>query len=161
MTYLKPGDNAPGFSFENQEGKISSLENFKGKKLILYFYPKDNTSGCTAEACNLRDNFQILKDKDFQIIGVSPDNEKSHLNFISKHELPFELISDIDHKILKDYGVWGEKKMFGKVKEGVFRTTFVIDETGKIEKVFKKVQTKDHAQQILNEYQFQIFNNCY
>ncbi len=152
MTYLKPGDNAPGFSFENQEGKISSLENFKGKKLILYFYPKDNTSGCTAEACNLRDNFQILKDKDFEIIGVSPDNEKSHLNFISKHELPFELISDIDHKILKDYGVWGEKKMFGKVKEGVFRTTFVIDETGKIEKVFKKVQTKDHAQQILNEY---------
>jgi peroxiredoxin Q/BCP len=152
MTHLKPGDIAPGFSFENQEGKISSLENFKGKKLILYFYPKDNTSGCTAEACNLRDNFQILRDKDFEIIGVSPDNEKSHLNFISKHELPFELISDIDHKILKDYGVWGEKKMFGKVKEGVFRTTFVIDETGKIEKVFKKVQTKDHAQQILNEY---------
>lgn len=152
MTHLKPGDTAPGFSFKNQEGKISSLENFKNKKLILYFYPKDNTPGCTAEACNLKDNFQILKDKGFEIIGVSPDNDTSHSKFISKYDLPFELIPDTEKKILKTYGVWGEKKMFGKVKEGVFRTTFVIDETGKIEKVFKKVQTKNHAQQILNEF---------
>jgi len=152
MKYLKPGDTAPGFSFENQEGKITSLENFKGNKLILYFYPKDNTPGCTAEACNLRDNFQILKEKGFEIIGVSPDNETSHGKFISKYDLPFKLISDTDKKILKNYGVWGEKKIFGKVKEGVLRTTFIIDETGKIEKVFNKVKTKDHAEQILNEY---------
>jgi len=152
MKYLKPGDTAPGFSFENQEGKITSLENFKGNKLILYFYPKDNTPGCTAEACNLRDNFQILKEKGFEIIGVSPDNETSHSKFISKYDLPFKLISDTDKKILKNYGVWGEKKIFGKVKEGVLRTTFIIDETGKIEKVFNKVKTKDHAEQILNEY---------
>jgi len=152
MKYLKPGDTAPDFSFENQKGERSSLENFRGKKLILYFYPKDDTPGCTAEACNLRDNFQLLKDKGFEIIGVSPDNETSHSKFISKFDLPFELIADTDKKILKDYGVWGEKKMFGKVKEGVFRTTFVIDETGKIEKVIKEVQTKDHSQQILSEY---------
>ena len=152
MKYLKPGDTAPGFTFENQVGKISSLENFKGKKLILYFYPKDNTPGCTAEACNLRDNFQILKDKGFKIIGISPDNETSHSKFISKFDLPFDLIPDTDKKILKNYGVWGEKKIFGKVKEGVLRTTFIIDETGKIEKVFNKVQTKDHAEQILKEY---------
>ena len=152
MTHLKPGDKAPEFSFENQEGKISSLENFKGKKLILYFYPKDNTPGCTAEACNLRDNFHILKDKGFEIIGVSPDNETSHSKFISKFDLPFDLIPDTDKKILKNYGVWGEKEIFGKVKEGVLRTTFIIDETGKIEKVFDNVQTKDHAEQILKEY---------
>jgi len=152
MTHLKQGDIAPGFSYKNQKGEIISLEDFKGSKLILYFYPKDNTPGCTAEACNLRDNFQVLKDKGFKIIGVSPDNETAHSKFISKHDLPFELIPDTDKKILKDYGLWGEKKMFGKIRIGALRKTFIIDETGKIEKIFNKVQTKDHAQQILNEY---------
>ncbi len=152
MTNLKPGDKAPQFSIETQDGEIISLENFRGKKLILYFYPKDNTPGCTAEACNLKDNFHLLKEKGFEIIGVSPDSETSHQKFSSKYELPFKLIPDTDKKILKDYGVWGEKSMFGKVKEGVHRTTFIIDETGTIEKVFTKVQTKDHTQQILDEY---------
>lgn len=152
MTNLKPGDKAPGFSYINQEGEKISLENYKGKKLILYFYPKDNTPGCTDEACNLRDNFQLLKEKGFKIIGVSPDNENSHNKFIKKLNLPFELIPDIDKKILKNYGVWDKKVIFGKTKEGVLRTTFVIDETGKIDKVFTKVQTKDHSEQILKEY---------
>lgn len=152
MTNLKPGDKAPQFSIKTRDGEMISLENFRGKKLILYFYPKDNTPGCTAEACNLRDNFHLLKKKGFEIIGVSPDSEASHKKFSSKYNLPFKLIPDTDKKILKDYGVWGEKKMFGKVKEGVHRTTFIIDEAGKIEKVFTKVNTKDHTQQILDEY---------
>ena len=152
MTHLKDGDIAPDFSVENADGKITSLEKFKGKKLVLYFYPKDNTPGCTAEACNLRDNFQLLKNKGFQILGVSPDDETSHQKFSSKYDLPFELIPDTNKKILKDYGVWGQKKMFGKIKEGVLRTTFIIDKKGNIEKVFDKVQTKNHTQQILNEY---------
>jgi len=152
MTHLKEGDIAPDFSVENADGKITSLEKFKGKKLVLYFYPKDNTPGCTAEACNLRDNFQLLKNKGFQILGVSPDNEISHQKFSSKYDLPFDLVPDTNKKILKDYGVWGQKKMFGKIKEGVLRTTFIIDEKGKIEKVFDKVQTKNHTQQILNEH---------
>ena len=153
MNYKNIGDFAPDFSARTQEGKIITLADFKGKKLILYFYPKDNTPGCTAEACNLRDNFQILKEKGFEIIGVSPDNEISHQKFSSKYDLPFELIADTDKKILKGYGVWGEKKMFGKTKEGVHRTTFVIDEKGKIEKVFKKVKTKEHASQILESFE--------
>jgi len=152
MTHLKEGDVAPDFSVENADGKITSLSNFKGKKLVLYFYPKDNTPGCTAEACNLRDNFQLLKNKGFQILGVSPDDEISHQKFSSKYDLPFDLVSDTNKKILKDYGVWGQKKMFGKIKEGVLRTTFIIDEKGKIEKVFDKVQTNNHTEQILNEY---------
>ena len=152
MIYINVGDSAPDFIAGTQEGKIIKLADFKGKKLILYFYPKDNTPGCTAEACNLRDNFQILKEQGFEIIGVSPDNEISHQKFSSKYDLPFELIADTDKKILKDYGVWGEKKMFGKVKEGLFRTTFVIDEEGKIEKIFKKVKTKEHASQILEAF---------
>jgi len=152
MTHLKDGDIAPDFSVENADGKITSLSNFIGNKLVLYFYPKDNTPGCTAEACNLRDNFQLLKNKGFQILGVSPDDETSHQKFSSKYDLPFELIPDTNKKILKDYGVWGQKKMFGKIKEGVLRTTFIIDKKGNIEKVFDKVQTKNHTQQILNEY---------
>ncbi len=152
MTHLKEGDVAPDFSVENADGKITSLSNFKGKKLVLYFYPKDNTPGCTAEACNLRDNFQLLKNKGFQILGVSPDDEISHQKFSSKYDLPFDLVPDTNKKILKDYGVWGQKKMFGKIKEGVLRTTFIIDEKGKIEKVFDKVQTNNHTEQILNEY---------
>ncbi len=153
MTVLKIGDQAPEINAQNQDGKKISLNAFKGKKLILYFYPKDNTPGCTAEACNLRDNFQELKDKGFHILGVSPDSDYSHQKFIAKHSLNFDLISDVERKILKDYYAWGEKKMFGKVKLAVLRKTFVIDEEGKIEKIFNKVKTKEHAQQILNEYQ--------
>jgi len=152
MTNLKPGDKAPGFSFENSEGETISLNNFIGEKLILYFYPKDNTPGCTAEACNLRDNYQILKNKGFEIIGVSPDANISHIKFSAKLDLPFMLIPDTEKIILKNYEAWGEKKIFGKIKEGVLRTTFIIDESGKIEHIFKKVQTKDHAKQILSKY---------
>jgi len=146
MNNLEVGEKAPDF---NINGK--SLKDFKGKKLVLYFYPKDNTSGCTAQACNLRDNFSELKQKGFEVIGVSPDSEKSHQNFTSKHELPFDLIADTDKNLLKAYGAWGEKKMYGKSYEGVLRTTFVIDENGVIEKIIKKVDTKNHSAQILKE----------
>jgi peroxiredoxin Q/BCP len=123
MTHLKPGDRAPGFSEENKDNIIPSLERFKGKKIIIYFYSKDDTPGCSAEACNLRDNYKILRDNGFEIIGISPDSENSHQKFISKYNLPFELIPDPEKKIIKAYGVWGEKKIFGKIIEGVFRTS--------------------------------------
>ena len=151
MTHLKIGEKAPEFTAKNQISEEISLASFKGKKLILYFYPKDNTPGCTVEAKNLRDNFETLQKEGFEIVGVSPDNEQSHQKFIYKHGLPFDLIADVDKKILQDYGVWGEKKMFGKIKMGVFRTTFVINEKGIIEKIFKKVKTKEHAEQILEK----------
>lgn len=152
MTHLKPGDIAPPFSFENPEGKTITLDSYKGKKLILYFYPKDNTLGCTAEARNLKASYQIFKDKGFEILGVSPDDAYSHFKFTKRLELPFELISDTDKKVINDYGVWGEIQMFGKVFDSVNRTTFVIDEKGVIEKIFNKVKNKKHSQQILNEY---------
>lgn len=151
MALLKEGTVAPNFTAKNQNGEDISLTNFKGKKVILYFYPKDNTPGCTAESCNLRDNYNALIEKGFEVIGVSPDSEKSHTNFISKYELPFTLISDPDKKVLNAYGAWGEKKMYGKSYEGVLRTTYVIDEKGKIIKVFPKVKTKKHSEQILKE----------
>ncbi len=140
MTHLKEGDLAPGFEQFTK----------KGKKIVLYFYPKDNTPGCTAQACNLRDNIEELQNQNFEVIGVSPDNEKRHEKFISKHSLPFELIADTEKKLLKDYGVWGEKKSFGKTYDGVFRTTFIINEEGVIEKIFKKVKTKEHTKQIFD-----------
>ena len=146
---LKIGDKAPEFTAKNQEGNDINLADYKGKKVILYFYPKDNTPGCTAEACNLRDNYANLNTKGFEVIGVSPDSEKSHQNFIGKYDLPFNLIADTDKEILKAYGAWGLKKNYGKEYEGVLRTTYVIDEEGKIEKVFNKVNTKDHTEQIL------------
>jgi len=149
MTHLKEGDKAPDFTGTNEKGETVSLFDFKGRKLILYFYPKDNTPGCTAEACNLRDNYQVLKDKGYAVLGVSPDSERKHQNFIGKYELPFSLIADTDKEILQAYGVWGPKQMYGRTYDGVYRTTFVIDESGKIEKVFKKVKTKAHAEQIL------------
>lgn len=121
-------------------------------KLILFFYPKDNTPGCTAEACNLRDNYQYLLDKGFKIIGVSADNADSHQNFTSKFDLPFPLIPDVEKKIILDYGVWGEKKFMGKTYDGIHRVTFVIDEKSNIEKIFTKVETKNHSTQILKEY---------
>lgn len=151
MKTLTKGSKAPSFIAKNQDGKNITLDQFKGKKIILYFYPKDNTPGCTAEACNLRDNFDILLKKGFEIIGVSADSEKSHLNFIAKHNLQFNLISDPEKAVIKAFNAWGEKKMYGKVYEGILRSTFVIDEKGIIEKIITKVKTKDHTQQILNE----------
>ena len=149
MTELKAGDKAPEFTGTDQDGKTVSLKGLLGKKVILYFYPKDNTPGCTSEACNLRDNYQILIDKGFKIIGVSADDEKSHKNFSEKYVLPFALISDKAKKIIMDYGVWGKKKLYGKEYEGINRMTFIIDEAGKIAHIFTKVDTKNHTDQIL------------
>lgn len=149
MTHLKVGDIAPDIQFSDQDGTLLSLKSYLGSKVILYFYPKDNTPGCTAEACNLRDNYQVLKDKGYIIIGVSADDEKSHKNFSSKYSLPFTLISDKAKKIILDYGVWGKKKLYGKEYDGIFRFTFIIDESGKIVHIFTKVDTKNHTQQIL------------
>lgn len=151
MSYLKEGTVAPDFKGKNQNGEEISLSDFKGRKIILFFYPKDNTPGCTAEACNLRDNYNDLIEKGFEVIGVSPDAEKSHTNFISKHSLPYNLIADTGKEILKTYGAWGLKKNYGKEYEGVLRTTYVIDESGKIIKVFEKVKTSEHTEQILSE----------
>ena len=151
MTHLKEGDNAPDFTGVDQNGNPVSLSDFKGKKLILYFYPKDSTPSCTKEACNLRDNYELLKEKGFEILGVSPDSAKRHQNFINKHNLPFPLLVDEDLKTIKAYGVWGEKNFMGRKYMGVFRTTFVIDENGVIEKVITKVKVGDHAKQILEE----------
>jgi thioredoxin-dependent peroxiredoxin len=149
---LKEGMKAPGFEGIDQNGKNVKLNDLTGKKVILYFYPKDNTPGCTAEACNLRDNYDSLLQKGFVVIGVSPDNEKSHKGFAGKYSLPFPLIADTSKKILNDYGVWGEKKMYGKNYFGVIRTTFVIDEKGIIEKIITKVDTVSHSEQIFNMY---------
>ena len=149
MTHLKEGDKAPDFSGINEKEESISLSDFTGKKLILFFYPKDNTPGCTAAACDLRDNYTILKTKGFELLGVSPDSAKKHQNFISKYEFPFPLLADTEKETLNAYGVWGTKKMYGREYMGVFRTTFVIDEKGIIEKVFTKVKTKTHTAQIL------------
>jgi peroxiredoxin Q/BCP len=149
MTKLKVGDKAPEFNGIDQDGKLISLKDFKGRKLILYFYPKDDTPGCTAEACNLRDNYEDLLKKGFAIIGVSADNESSHKNFIAKYVLPFPLLADKDKKIIGIYDVWGEKNLYGKISMGILRTTFVINENGIIEEIITKVDTKNHTQQIL------------
>ena len=151
MAFLEEGIIAPDFKEKNQNGEAISLSKYKGKKVILYFYPKDNTSGCTTESCNLRDNYSDLVSRGFEVIGVSPDNEKSHTNFIAKYNLPFNLIADTDKNILKAYGAWGLKKMYGREYEGVLRSTYISDEEGKILKVFTKVKTKDHSSQILKE----------
>lgn len=152
MTKLKEGNKAPGFISRDQHGNTISLDDYKGHKVILYFYPKDNTPGCTAEACNLRDNFEALLDKGFKIIGVSADSLKSHQNFTEKYNLPFPLIPDTDKEIINKYEVWGPKKFMGREYEGINRMTFVISEEGKIEKIFEKVKTKDHTNQILDSY---------
>jgi len=151
MAQLEAGAAAPQFTGKDQEGNQISLQDFKGKKLILYFYPKDDTPGCTAEACNLRDNYEDLISRGFAIVGVSPDNEKSHGKFRTKYNLPFSLIADPGTSIIRAYGAWGEKSMYGKKYEGVLRTTFVIDESGHILRIISKVNTGDHTQQILNE----------
>jgi peroxiredoxin Q/BCP len=151
MKQLKEGDRAPAFEGRNQDGKTIRLSDLKGKKVVLYFYPKDDTPGCTAEACNLRDNYTELAEKGFEVIGISPDTEKSHIKFRGKYQIPFNLISDTEKKILKEYGAWGKKNLYGRIFDGVLRTTYIINEEGVIEKVFTKVNTKDHARQILEE----------
>lgn len=151
MSHLKEGDKAPAFTGLNEKGEEVSLSDYQGKKLVLFFYPKDNTPGCTAEACSLRDHYRELRDQGFELLGVSPDSARKHQNFIEKYDLPFPLLADTEQEVLKKYGAWGEKQMYGKTYEGVLRTTFIIDEEGKIEKIFRKVKTKSHAEQILEE----------
>lgn len=146
---LKPGDKAPAFSAPNENGQTLTLKDFTGKKLVLYFYPKDDTPGCTAEACSLRDNHNALLKQGFTILGVSPDNEKKHQKFIAKYELPFSLLADTDNKVATDYSVWVEKSMYGRKYMGIARTTFVIDEKGFICEIIEKVETAKHAAQIL------------
>lgn len=148
MATLEVGQKAPDFSAKNQHGETVHLSDFKGKKVILYFYPKDNTPGCTTEACNFRDNYQSLQNDGFEIIGVSVDDEASHQKFSSKHELPFQLLVDEDKKLVEAYGVWVEKNMYGKKYMGTARTTFVIDADGIIQHIIKKVDNKNASQQI-------------
>ena len=152
MTSLNVGDKAPDFVALNEFSQSTSLSDFLGKKIILYFYPKDMTPGCTAESCNLGENYSLLQENGFIVLGVSPDSSKSHQKFIDKYNLPFSLIADEDKTVIKAFGVWGPKKFMGKEYDGVHRTTFVIDEDGVIEKVFSKVKTKDHTNQILESY---------
>jgi len=149
MATLKPGDKAPEINSTDQNGNPLKLDDFRGSKVVLYFYPKDDTPGCTAEACNLRDNYQDLLARGYKVIGVSTDSQKSHQKFTEKYSLPFPLIPDTDKTIVNAYGVWGPKKFMGKSYEGISRTTFIIDENGVIEKVFDKVDTKNHTGQIL------------
>ena len=153
MTTLKEGDKAPDFKVINELGEEMTLADFLGKKLVLYFYPKDSTPGCTAESCNLRDNYADLKTKGFEVLGVSADGEASHQKFIKKHELPFHLLADTEKVVLNAYGVWGPKQFMGRTFDGIHRTTFVIDENGMIERVFTKVKTKEHTEQILESYE--------
>ena len=153
MTKLKEGQKAPFFEGKDQNGNIITLNDFKGKKLVLYFYPKDNTPGCTSESCNLRDNYNDFIQKGFAVVGVSGDSEKSHMKFAEKYELPFPLLADTEKKIMTDYGTFGEKKMYGKTFLGVNRTTFIISEDGVIEKIIRKVDTKEHTGQIFSLYE--------
>lgn len=147
---LKQGDKAPGFTALDQDGNKVSLSDYKGKKVVLYFYPKDNTPTCTNEACNIRDNYALLKKKGIEILGVSIDTEKSHKKFEQKHQLPFTLLADPDRKILEAYGVWGLKKFMGREFMGTHRTTFPINEKGIIDHIIEKVVSKDHTKQILD-----------
>jgi peroxiredoxin Q/BCP len=149
MVTLKEGDKAPAFTGTNQQGKKISLADYKGKKLVLYFYPEDDTPTCTIQACNLRDNYGLLKQNGFEVIGVSPDDAKKHKKFEEKYDLPFILIADTSHKILEKYGVWDHKQMFGHKYMGVLRTTFLIDEKGIIGKIFLRPKNKAHAEEIV------------
>ncbi len=146
---LQVGQKAPAFKSSNEKGDILSLANYKGKKLVLYFYPKDDTPACTAEACDLRDNYECFKSMGYEILGISMDTEKKHSKFIKKFSLPFSLLSDPEHKIISDYGVWGEKMLFGRKYMGIIRTTFVINEKGIIEQIIDKVEAKNHSAQII------------
>ena len=148
---MKVGDKAPEILGRNENGEEIKLSDFAGRKLVLYFYPRDNTSGCTAEACSLRDNYAELRKQGYAVVGVSGDSEQSHQKFISKYELPFPLIADTDKTLMQQFGVWGEKKMYGRSYMGTFRTTFIINEEGIIERIItpKEIKTKEHAAQIL------------
>lgn len=146
---LKPGDKAPDFESIDQNGNPIRLSDFTGKKIVLYFYPKDNTPGCTAESCNLRDNYKALQEQGYAVIGVSGDSVKSHKKFVEKYDLPFPLVADEDKSVHEAYGTWGEKQMYGKTYMGTLRTTFVISEDGIIREVIEKVKTNDHTAQIL------------
>jgi peroxiredoxin Q/BCP len=146
---LNIGSSAPSFSANNQNGETLTLSNFTGRKLVLYFYPKDDTPGCTAEACSLRDNYQDLISQGYAILGVSPDTEAKHQKFIAKYNLPFDLLADIDNTVALAYGVWVEKSMYGRKYMGIARTTFVIDEQGNLTEIIEKVDTKNHATQII------------
>lgn len=149
MTHLKVGDLAPDLKGVDQDDREVSLNDYKGKKLVLFFYPKDNTPGCTAEACNLSSNEALLKKEGYEILGVSPDTEKKHKNFIAKYNLVFPLIADVDKNWIESFGIWGPKKFMGRVYDGVHRTTFIINEQAKIVQIFDKVKTKTHTEQIL------------
>ncbi len=149
MALKKEGEKAPEFTANDQQGQEVSLSDYLGKKVILYFYPKDSTPGCTKEACDFRDNYESLVSKGFEVIGVSADSEKSHQKFIAKHDLPFTLISDPDKVVIDKYGAWGKKKFMGREFNGILRSTFVIDEKGTIEKVIDKVKTKEASKQVL------------
>lgn len=149
---LEVGEKAPAFSGKTFAGDALKLSDFKGQKVAVYFYPKDDTSGCTKQACNLRDNWKLLKKKGVQVIGVSPDDNASHEKFVGKYKLPFPLLPDPNKKIIEKYGVWGEKKLYGKTFEGLHRTTFLIDEAGKIVHVFKRPKVAEHAEEILAKF---------
>lgn len=148
---LLEGSPAPNFEARDQNGNLVKLSDFKGKKLVLYFYPKDNTPGCTTQACNLRDNYEYMQAHGYTVLGVSVDDEKSHRKFIDKFNLPFSLLADTDHKVVEDYGVWVEKSMYGRTYMGTARTTFIINEEGIIDEIIRKVDTKEHAGQIVTK----------
>lgn len=152
MTHLLEGSKAPAFKGKDQNGKVVSLADYKGKKVVLYFYPEDDTPTCTVQACNLRDNFGLLKKNGFIVLGVSPDEEKKHKKFEAKYDLPFTLIADAGHTIIDKYGVWGEKQLYGRTYMGLHRTTFLIDEKGVICKIFGKPKSKQHTEEILNAW---------
>ena len=153
MNTLKQGDKVPDFSVNDQDGNKIALSDYTGKKLVVFFYPKASTPGCTAEACNLTDNYETLQNKGYEILGVSADSEKRQQNFVNKYDLPFPLLADEEHIVINGFGVWGPKKFMGREYDGIHRTTFVIDEKGIIEKIFLKVKTKEHTTQILESYQ--------
>ena len=152
MITLKEGSKAPAFKGKDQDGKTVSLADYKGKKLVLYFYPEDDTPTCTVQACNLRDNYGILKNNGFEVLGISPDEEKKHKKFEDKYDLPFTLLSDPNHVIIDKYGVWGEKQLYGRKYMGLHRTTFLIDEKGIIRKIFLKPKSKQHSEEILKAW---------
>jgi peroxiredoxin Q/BCP len=149
---LTEGDKAPNFKSTDQNGKPLALSDFRGSKVVLYFYPEDDTPTCTIEACNLRDNYSLLLQNGIKVLGVSPDDEEKHKKFQQKYELPFTLVADPDKKIINKYGVWGEKNLYGRKYMGLFRTTFLIDEKGIIRKIFKKPRSKIHTQEILKAW---------
>ncbi|NDV42795.1 thioredoxin-dependent thiol peroxidase [Flagellimonas sediminis] len=151
MNMLKVGDKVPDFSANDQDGNTINLKDYKGKALVVFFYPKADTPGCTAEACNLRDNYKELKNKGFELLGVSADSEKKQTNFKNKYNFPFPLLADEDHTVINTFGVWGPKKFMGREYDGIHRTTFVINGEGIVEKVIDKVKTKDHAAQLLED----------